>query len=118
MDYRKLVGVIKKKPIAFVLVFLGYIVLTGILNKTYITAPEMFSAFPFWFASIFLFVNFIFVPTLVSLTLNLSFEKILDLKYVTKSKNMFTFVGIFGTLLGGACPGCFAGLFPAFIGLF
>ena len=28
------------------------------------------------------------------------------------------FLGVTGGILGGACPGCFVGLFPAFLGLF
>jgi hypothetical protein len=118
MDYNKLKGVIIKKPISFILVFFGYILVNALINKTYVMVPDIYSSFPFWFATIFLFVNLLFVPFLVSLTLNLSFEKLLDLKDVVKGKGMFSFIGIFGTLLGGACPGCFVGLFPAFVGLF
>lgn len=39
-------------------------------------------------------------------------------KVNSKGGGGFTFVGVFGGVLGGACPGCFVGLFPAVLGLF
>ncbi|MDA3836214.1 MAG: hypothetical protein PF542_01190 [Nanoarchaeota archaeon] len=118
MNYKKLGDVIAKKPFAFFAVFFGYIALNGVLNKTYITVPTIFSAFPVWFGGMFVFVNFLFVPLLVSLTVNLSFEKVGDLKVMNRKRGLVSFIGMFVGLLGGACPGCFVGLFPAVLGLF
>lgn len=118
MNYKKLLNVFRKKSISFVAVFLGYIIFSGFVNKTYVIFHRLYSSFDFWYSTFFIFINFLFVPLLVSLALNLSFDKIMDLKYVAKGRGMFSFLGIFGTLLGGSCPSCFVGLFPAFVGLF
>jgi hypothetical protein len=45
-------------------------------------------------------------------------KKIKDLKTLSKKGSSISIIAIFGTLLGGACPHCFVGLFPAIIGLF
>lgn len=118
MDYHKIKDVILKKPFWFVGFFLAYILLNIVINQTHLTFPTIFVSFPVWFAIIFILINIIIVPTFVSLTINLSIEKFKDLKSVSNSQGVFSIIGIFGTLLGGACPGCFVGLFPAFIGLF
>lgn len=118
MDYNKLKEVIVKKRFSFIAVFFLYLALTLFVNKTYITAQDIFISFPIWFGSIFVFTNFLLLPVLVSLTLNLAFEKIKDLKMISKKGSVFSIIGTFFSLLGGACPGCFVGLFPAFIGLF
>lgn len=118
MDWNKLLQVILKKPFWFGLGFIGYIFLNGVLNKTYVTVPRIFVNFPIWFALIFIFVNFLVVPLLVSLTINLSIDKIKDFKKINGGQGLISSLGIFFSLIGGACPSCFIGLFPAFVGLF
>jgi len=81
----------------------------------YITAPLLFTynlkiIIPFLFFSIL-------VGLLVAMNLNLVILKFKELRQINKESGL-TFLGIFGGLLGGACPSCFVGLFPAFIGLF
>ena len=64
------------------------------------------------------FVVFTFlIALLVGLVINLVIIKFKELKHVNKVSGLAA-VGLFGGLLGGACPSCFVGLFPAFLGLF
>jgi hypothetical protein len=44
-------------------------------------------------------------------------KNVLKLKDV-KEEGSFTIFGMFGGLLGGACPGCFVGLLPTIAGVF
>jgi hypothetical protein len=83
-----------------------------------VTFPTLFTSFKPIFLIPFLLLNFLIIPFLVSITIILLVGKIKDLKYISKTKGTAPVVAIFATLLGGACPGCFVGLFPAFIGLF
>lgn len=117
MNYDKLLYILKNKPWSFLFVFWGYILFNELLNKTHVIFKRLYIDFNFLFSTAFIFINFLFVPLLVSLTLNLSFDKIKDLKYVIRSSGVFSFLGLFGVLLGGACPSCFIGLFPAVVGL-
>ena len=57
------------------------------------------------------------IALLVGLVINLVIIKFKELKHVNKVSGLAA-VGLFGGLLGGACPSCFVGLFPAFLGLF
>ena len=118
MKIKRITDEIKRRPFLFIIFILGYISLDTILNKTYSTISNVLSSYPIYFSSLFIFFNVIFIPTLVSSVLILSIDKINDLKRINKKRGLFSFVGMFGGLLGGACPSCFVGLFPAFIGLF
>lgn len=109
---------IRKKSISLLIIFISYILLNAILNKTHITIPTLFRSFSTFFSIIFILTNLIIIPSLVSLTIVLAYEKIKDLKFVSKKKGSVPLLAIFATLLGGSCPGCFVGLFPAIIGLF
>ena len=44
--------------------------------------------------------------------------KFKEYKQLNKKGSGLTTLGIFAGFLGGACPGCFVGLFPAVLGLF
>lgn len=110
-------GIFKRK-ITFVLVFLGYITLNSYLNKTYITLPEILKGFGSAFSIFYVLINLVIVPTLVATTIVLAIDKIKELKAISAGKKSIPIIAMTATLLGGACPGCFAGLFPAFIGLF
>ncbi len=53
----------------------------------------------------------------IALTWTIIAYKLKQMVSVRKDAGM-TAVGIFGGLLGGACPGCFVGLFPTLAGVF
>lgn len=115
---KKLANTIKTKYIQFILFFAGYLLLISLINKIHIILPSILTSFTKLYAVSFILINLLIIPTLVSLTLIISIEKIRDLRSIKASKGSVPIIAIFGTLLGGACPGCFVGLFPAFVGLF
>ncbi|GIU68183.1 MAG: hypothetical protein KatS3mg001_033 [Candidatus Pacearchaeota archaeon] len=100
---------------SFIGIFIIYIAINLIINKLYVNF-YVFNSFVLWFRIPFLLFNFLIVPSLVALTINLS---ILRFKEAGVGKHTGIIgLGAFGGILGGACPGCFVGLFPAFLGLF
>jgi len=103
----------------FIVVFLLFFAFNIWVNQTYLTGPEvLFHSYRVSFLIPFLLFNFLIV-LLVPLVVNLSIMKFKDLKEVsTATGGSVGILGIFSGLLGGACPGCFVGLFPAFLGLF
>jgi Na+/H+-dicarboxylate symporter len=109
---------IKEKKIYFTIIFLLYILINIFLNKTYITYNHIIYNHTIFYIIFFILINYIIVPFLVSTTIILSIQKINDLKNISKKGSSISLLAIFATLLGGACPHCFVGLFPAFMGLF
>lgn len=102
----------------FIGIFLAYIALNLWVNQVYVNLP-LLTSYATWFLIPFVALNFLLVPFLVALTVNLSVIKFKEMRSVSgKSSSGFGFVGVFGGILGGACPGCFVGLFPAVLGLF
>ena len=111
---------ITEKPYLFYFIgiFLVYIALNLGVNQIYVNLPIL-TSYATWFLIPFVSLNFLLVPFLVALTVNLSVIKFKEMRSVSsKSSGGFGFVGVFGGILGGACPGCFVGLFPAALGLF
>jgi len=109
------------KPYSFYFFFFFFlfIILNLFINKVYITYQVLLDnirlGIPFVFFSIL-------VAGLVALNVNLVIIKLkelapIDNKFDKKAGGIAS-LGVFGGLLGGACPGCFVGLFPAFLGLF
>lgn len=109
-----------KKPYVFYFIgiFLVYIALNLWVNQMYVNLPIL-TSYATWFLVPFVVLNFLLVPFLVALTVNLFIIKFKEMRSVSgKGSGGFGFVGVFGGILGGACPGCFVGLFPAVLGLF
>lgn len=75
----------------------------GTLNKIYAT---FFVGF------------FIVVALLFSLTLNLAITRFRELGSVSSKEGGVAFFGTIGGILGGSCPACIAGFFPAIVGFF
>ncbi|MBI2507623.1 hypothetical protein HYV89_01585 [Candidatus Woesearchaeota archaeon] len=106
-----------KKPYlySFIIIVLVYLSLNIIVNQVYVTLPLLFTynlkiIIPFLFLTIL-------TALLIATNINLIYIKFKELKDVNKAGSL-SFFGIFGGLLGGACPSCFVGLFPALLGLF
>ncbi|MCD5380773.1 vitamin K epoxide reductase family protein [Candidatus Gracilibacteria bacterium] len=55
---------------------------------------------------------------LIALSINLLIDKMKEVKNLNPGMGIFSFIGTFFALLTGACPGCIAGIFPLFVGLF
>jgi len=107
---------------SFIIIFFAYIGLNLWINQVYVVLPTL-TSYAVWFLIPFVFFNFLLVPALVALTINLSVVKFKELKEVQSGRKGqgktggFAALGVFGGILGGACPGCFVGLFPAVKGL-
>jgi hypothetical protein len=102
----------------FILIVLAYLALTVYSNELYITFINILG-YRKSFLIPFL-ISQLFIALLVPLTINLS---ILKIKEVQKINSIITgtsssFLGTFFGVLGGACPGCFAGLLPTILGIF
>lgn len=99
----------------FVFIFILYIFLNIIINKLYITREVLFNNLKFGIP--FILLN-ILIAGLIATNINLIIIKSKEFKLLNNNGKNLTFLGILGGFLGGACPGCFVGLFPAFLGLF
>ena len=100
---------------SFIIIFLLYLTINYFINGFSETAPVFFS---FNLNIIIPLIIFnLFIAVLVGVTINLIYIKFKEYKKIHKGHG-FSSLGMFVGLLGGACPGCFAGLFPAFMGLF
>ena len=106
---RKIKQAIFERPYVFyfIVIFLLYIIINIFINQLYVTGFDV----------LFELLN-IFIALLVPLTINLSIIKFKELRNINSAGSGAGFLGLFGGFLGGACPGCFAGLFPVFLGLF
>ncbi|MAG07633.1 hypothetical protein CMI46_02355 [Candidatus Pacearchaeota archaeon] len=115
---QKIKEVTIRKPYVFyfLLVLIIYLTLNSVINQTYITNPILLSSYKLSFSIPYIILS-IFVALLVALNVNLIIFKLKEYRQINKASSL-SLVGVFGGILGGACPGCFVGLFPAFIGLF
>lgn len=113
----KIKQVTMEKPYiySFLIIFIGYIIINIVVNKIYISAPILLTY------NLKIIIPYIFLTILtsilVSTNINLVYNKVKELKSLNKASSL-SFLGVFGGLLGGGCPSCFVGLFPAFLGLF
>ncbi len=123
LNHRRLQRIKKavlEKPYVFYFIgiFFVYVGINLWVNKLYVSL-SVFTSLVLWFRIPFILFTFLLIPALVALTMSLSIIKFREMRSVNnKGGSGFTFVGIFGGVLGGACPGCFVGLFPAILGLF
>lgn len=101
----------------FLITFIIYLGVAIWANQLYITGIKVLFDYKPSFLIPYLVFNLI-ILLLVPLIVNLVIIKIKDLRDISKAGGSAGFLGIFAGLLGSACPGCFAGLFPAFLGLF
>ena len=110
---------ITKKPYVFYFVgiFLMYIAINLFANKLYVNL-DILTSFATWFIIPFLLFNFLIIPLLVGLTVSLSVLRFKEVGSLFGKEGGAGTFGVFGGLMGGACPGCFVGLFPAVLGLF
>lgn len=115
--FEKIKKVISTRPYvySFILIIFIYLGINFFINDLSGTAPVLFN-FNLNVIIPFLILNLI-IAILVGISINLVWLKFKEYKFVNKEHGL-TFFGVFIGLMGGACPGCFVGLFPAFIGLF
>ena len=85
------------------------------INETLIVLPGLLH-YPLYISVPF-FVTHTIVPILFAISITLFFWKLYTLKQMSAAGGTASFAAFIG-LLSGACPGCIAGLLPAFMGLF
>ena len=108
---------------SFIFIIVGYIIINGIVNKTAANGFAVLTTYRTSFLVPYIALQ-ILVATLVALTLNLviikwkELKELREMRKTTVKTSTLGAVGLFTGLLGGACPGCFVGLFPAVAGLF
>lgn len=97
----------------WIIIFAG---LNIYINKIYVVGLLLFN---YRFSIIIPYLIFTTINTILAgISINLIIMRIKELGFKSSSAGGFSLVGAFTALLTGACPGCLAGLFPAFIGLF
>tara|TARA_B100000378_G_scaffold258051_1_gene236951 strand:- start:111 stop:587 length:477 start_codon:yes stop_codon:yes gene_type:complete len=104
--------------VLFVLWFLLFSTFTIYINQLYVVGNLVFNL-PVHIQYPFL-AMFVINNALAAISINLAIMRIRILqKAASASRGLgVSFFGTFVGILGGACPGCIAGLFPAFVGLF
>ena len=102
--------------VVFILVAVLFFSLNIYLNQSYEIMLNLLG-FKNWFTTGFIFFS-ILVSFLVALNINLAIIRIISFGNFGVKAGGVGLVGMFGGILGGGCPVCFAGLFPAFVGLF
>jgi|TARA_Y100000310_G_scaffold325669_1_gene389465 hypothetical protein len=115
LDKIKKVIVTKPYVYYFIFIFLLYIFFNVIVNKVYVTKDILIYNLSFGIP--YVFFNLL-IASLVAVNINLMVLKFKELKRINNGEKGLTSFGVFMGVLGGACPGCFVGLFPAFLGLF
>jgi hypothetical protein len=100
----------------FILVSVLFFSLNVYLNQSFEFIKNL-SSFRLWFIIGFIFFS-ILVSILVALNVNLSIIRFKSLGNFGAKTGGIGLMGTFGGVLGGGCPACFAGFFPAFVGLF
>ena len=107
-----------EKPYVFYFIFivLAYIGLNVWVNQLYVSFSTL-TNLATWFFIPFVLFTFLIVPLLAALTINLSIIRFKEAGF-GKREGGTASVGVFVGVLGGACPGCLVGLFPAVLGLF
>lgn len=116
-EYRtkKLKDVFTKKFYILIIIFLIYNFLNFYFNEVFISLPTLFDL-KLGFAIPFALFTFLITPFFVALTFTLAIFKIKE-AFSLKGTGIGV-AGLFGGILGGACPGCLVGLFPAVLGIF
>ena len=100
---------------SFIITFILYLIINFLVNDLSKTFPVLFN-FNLNIVIPLLILNLL-IAALIGINVNLIWLKFKEYRKINKEQGL-TFFGSFIGLLGGACPGCFAGLFPAFLGLF
>jgi hypothetical protein len=113
---KKIKNAVFKKPYSFYLIFFFslYLFFNIWINKLYITYEVLFYSY----YGILLGLLIVVVAFLVGLSINLMIIKFKEYKNFNYNTGGFTSLAIFFGFMGGACSGCIAGLFPAFVGFF
>ena len=113
----KIITILKKKYIIFIISLFLFLAFSLLLNKTYLTIKSIFILHNPAAAILFILLNLILIPILVAATITLTIDKFQMLKKVSKRKSFIGVIGTFFGILAGSCPVCFVGLLPSLLGI-
>jgi len=100
----------------FLVIFLLYVAINFFINQFYDTLPVFFS-FRLSFVIPYIILSFL-IGLLVATNITVIVYKIRQVRTLNAEQTGATAMGVFGGMLGGACPGCFVGLLPSLAGVF
>ena len=100
----------------FLTIFILYIAINFFINQFYETLPVFFS-FRLSFVIPYVILSLL-IGLLVSINITLIVYKLRQVRTLNTEQTGATAMGVFGGMLGGACPGCFVGLLPSLAGVF
>lgn len=114
---KKIKEAVFKRPYSFYFLFFFFLYLffNIYINKVYVTYRVLIDNLYYGILLIFLMLT---VAFLVGLNINLIIIKFKEYRKFNYKSGSFTTLGVFFGMLGGACPGCIVGLFPAVAGIF
>lgn len=114
---KKIKEAVFKKPYSFYFLFFFFLYLffNIYINKLYVTYRVLIDNL---YYGIFLIFLMLAVAFLVGLNINLMILKFKEYRKLNYKSGSFATFGVFFGILGGACPGCIVGLFPAVAGIF
>jgi hypothetical protein len=114
---------ITQKPYNYIFItaLISFFTFNWYLNELGIFFTSLYTL-EVWFSTTFILLMII-ITLLVPLTISLAYMRIKSIgmfkvKEVGTKEGASSIGGILTGILAGSCPACFAGLFPAFMGLF
>mgnify|MGYP005840538995 CR=1 FL=1 len=108
--------VIKGRYFFFFILFSSlYLIFTAVINKFYAYVPTL--QYMDKFVLIPMIILNVIIAVLFGITLNLIVFRYKEAQKFRKEAGLAP-LGVFAGLLGGLCPGCFAGLFPSIVAIF
>ena len=106
---------IKGYVLLFIILILLYVAANVLINQFYVVLPVFFS---YRLSLVIPYVTVsIAIGIVAALNITLVVYKFRQAAAIKKETGT-TALGIFGGMLGGACPGCFVGLLPTLTGVF
>ena len=103
----------RKSILIFLISIILYSIMNFFINDFHIIGLSFFHS-PVWYVTSFIIFTLI-NTILIGITINLIITRI---SYFNISGGIIGFFGAFITILTGACPGCIAGILPAFLAFF
>jgi len=107
----------RKRYLAVFLVLFGLYVAVNVLVNQFAETLPVFFTFRLSFVIPYAILS-ILIGMLAALNLTLIAYKLIQVRALGKEETGATAFGVFGGMLGGACPGCFVGLLPTIAGVF
>jgi hypothetical protein len=110
--------IVKEKWVVFLVSFFLFLFISLFLNKTGFMLDSIRGYYGNVGLFFFVFVNFLLVPFLVGLVFSMTIYRSQEIGRIHGRSGFFGVLGAVLGVFGGACPVCFAGIFPVILGFF